>query len=61
MYTLCNGRSGCGNCGSRGFKLFFFFSSGEAARTRSVAKRSLKESGMVASRVATKTVGEWEC
>ena len=39
----------------------FFFPSGEAARTRSVAKRSLKESGMVASRVATKTVGEWEC
>ena len=59
MYTLCNGRSGCGNCGSRSFENLIF-SPGEAARTRSVAKRSLKESGMVASRVATKTVGEWE-
>lgn len=58
MYTLCNGRSGCGNCGSRSFKNFF--SPREAARTRSVAKRSLKKSGMVVSRVATKTVGEWE-
>ena len=37
------------------------FFSGEAARTRSVAKGSLKESGMVASRVATETVGEWKC
>ena len=41
------------------FQEIIFFP-GEAARTRSVAKRSLKKSGMVVSRVATKTVGEWE-
>ena len=44
----------------RGVSRISIFFPGEAARTRSVAKRSLKESGMVASRVATKTVGEWE-
>ena len=38
------------------FKGFSEISSGEAARTRSVAKRSLKECDIVAMEVATKTV-----
>lgn len=41
------------------FKGFQEISSGEAARTRLVAKRSLKECGMVSMDVATEIGDEW--
>ncbi len=42
------------------FKGFGENPSGEAARTRSVAKRSLKEGDVVTRHVATRTVGGWK-